>query len=107
MGNLENLAAPGRLKFFLENWKKLTNNRHILKIIQGYQVPLSSKPIQCFLLSEIQMKHEEQALADQEIEKKIEKQAIKLVQPANDHFLTTFFLVPKKDSGHHSSDQFK
>ena len=40
LGNLENLPAADRLRFFLENWKKATNNPFILKVVQGYQIPL-------------------------------------------------------------------
>ena len=40
LGNLESLPAAGRLRFFLENWKKLTIDPFILKIYQGYQILL-------------------------------------------------------------------
>ena len=48
LGNLENLPAACRLRFFLENWKKLTNDSFILKVAQGYQIPLypyNQKPL--------------------------------------------------------------
>ena len=37
---------------------------------------------------------------DEEIEKMLEKQAIKLVQLSKDQFLSTLFLVAKKNTGH-------
>ena len=46
LGNLENVPAAGRVRFFLEHWKKLTNNLFILKVVQGYQIPLLSEPTQ-------------------------------------------------------------
>ena len=106
LGNLENLQTAGRLRFFLENWKKLTNDPFILKVVQGYQIPLLSEPTQFSSPSEVQMKQEEQILVDQETEKMLEKQAIKLVPPSKDQFLITLFLVTKKDRIS-SSDQFE
>ena len=40
------MPAAGRVRFFLEHWKKLTNNLFILKVVQGYQIPLLSEPTQ-------------------------------------------------------------
>ena len=73
LGNLENLPVAGRLRFFKENWKKLTNDPFILKVVQGYQIPLLPEPTQFSSPSEVQMKQEEQILVDQEIEKMLEK----------------------------------
>ena len=56
LGNLENLPATGRLRLFLENWRKLTNDPFILKVIQGYEIPLLSEPTQFSSSSEVQMK---------------------------------------------------
>ena len=101
LGNLENLPAACRLRFFLENWKKLTNDSFILKVAQGYQIPLLSETTQFSSPSEVQIKQEEeQILVDQDIEKMLEKQAIKLVQPSKDRFLRTFFIFTKKDAGY-------
>ena len=52
------------------------------------------------------MNQEEQILVDQEIEKMFEKQAIQLVQPSKDWFLSTLFLVTKRHRIS-SSDQFE
>ena len=100
LGNLENLPAACRLRFFLENWKKLTNDSFILKVAQGYQIPLLSETTQFSSPSEVQITQEEQILVDQDIEKMLEKQAIKLVQPSKDRFLRTFFIFTKKDAGY-------
>ena len=102
--DLENRPAAGRLRFFLENWKKLTNDPFILKVVQRYLMPLLSEPTQFSFPAEIQMKWEEQILVDQEIEKMLEKQAIKLVQPSKDRFLNALFLVAKERHRTSSSD---
>ena len=97
-------ASCSRLSFFLENWKKLTNDPFILKVVQRYLIPLLSEPTQFSSPAEIQMKREEQILVDQEIEKMLEKQAIKLVQPSKDRFLNALFLVAKERRRTSSSD---
>ena len=66
---LESLPAADRLNFFMENWKKLTNDPSILKVVQGYQIPLLTEPTQFSSPSEIQMKLEEQIVIDQDVGK--------------------------------------
>ena len=56
LGNLENLPVAGRLKFFLEHWKKLTNDPFILRIVQEYQILLLSEPTQFSSPSKVQLK---------------------------------------------------
>ena len=36
----------GRLKFYSENWGKLTQDVNILSIIQGFKIPFSETPFQ-------------------------------------------------------------
>ena len=66
---LESLPAADRLNFFMENWNKLTNDPSILKVVQGYQIPLLTEPTQFSSPSEIQMKLEEQIVIDQDVGK--------------------------------------
>ena len=96
LGNSENFPAAGRLRFFLQNWKKLTNDPFNLKVVQGSQIPLLSERTQFSYPLKVQMKQEEQILVDQEIENMLEKQATKLVQPSKYQFLSAIFLLPKK-----------
>ena len=107
LGNFENLLTARRLRFFLENWKEPTKGPFILKLFLGYQIPLLSDPTQFSSFSEIQMKKEEKIIVDQKIEKMLEKQAIKLLKPSKDQFLSTLFLVTKKDTGHRPVINFK
>ena len=40
------LPLVGRLRHFKKNWKKLTQDKEILKIVGGYEIPFSQEPIQ-------------------------------------------------------------
>ena len=39
-------ALAGRLKFYSENWEKLTQDLNILSIVQGLKIPFSQTPFQ-------------------------------------------------------------
>ena len=62
-----------------------------MKVVQGYEI---------FFPFRSSNEKEEHILVDQEIEKILENQAIKLAQPSKDQFLSTPVLVAKKDTGH-------
>ncbi len=36
----------GRLRYFIENWRKITSDKQVLETVEGYRIPLKSKPIQ-------------------------------------------------------------
>ena len=40
------LPVDGGLKYFQENWKKLTNDPQIFELVEDYQIPSSSEPKQ-------------------------------------------------------------
>lgn len=87
LGNLESLPVAGRLRFFLENWKKMTIDPFILKIYQGYQILLLWKPLNFFPFA-----------------KSNETGGIDSCRSGNgknvECKIGTFFLVAKKDTGH-------
>ena len=39
-------ALAGRLKFYSENWEKLTQDVNIFSIVQGLKIPFSQTPFQ-------------------------------------------------------------
>ena len=52
-------ALAGRLKFYLENWDKLTQDVNILFIAQGFKIPFSQTPFQYGPPQLARMKREE------------------------------------------------
>ena len=99
--NMQNFWSADRLQYFLKNWEKLTNDPFILELVKGYQILFLSEPSETTPPSTISMIQEETAIVDQEIQVMLKKGAIKLVQPnIKNQFLSSMFIVPKKDSGH-------
>ena len=94
------LPVSGRLKNVRINWEKLTCNPFILNLVQGYQIPFSSKPVWNYVPRMVQMNQEEVLLVDQDIQKVLRKGAIQNVQASLDQFLSSVFAAPKKDKGH-------
>ena len=95
--NMQNFRPAGRLQYFLKSWGKLTN----IPSVKGYQIPFLSEPSQTAPPSSISMSQEETAIVDQENQEMLKRGAIKLVQPnTKNQFLSSIFIVPKKDSGY-------
>ena len=97
--NLSGLPLAGRVRYFLENWKKLTNDQAILQMVQGYEIPFNSPPQQNFIPKSPVLNQVEKQLVDQEVKEMLSKGAIQKVKPTRDHFISNIFLVPKKDGG--------
>ena len=98
---MQNFRPAGRLQYFLKNWEKLTNDPFILELVKGYQIPFLSELSRTAPPSAISMSQMEIAIVDQEIQEMLKKDAVKLVQHSTENqFLSSIFIVPKKDSGH-------
>ena len=76
---LENLFAKvkvnnyftGRIKQFLQNWQKLTNDKNVLRIVvKGWEIPLISKPTQQKVPHAIQFSKIEEQLVELLFQKK-------------------------------------
>ena len=97
--NQDKIPVGGRLRFFLENWKKITNDQWVLSVIEkGYKLEFIKKPIwQGIKQTIVSQKNMEILL--QEVNILIEKDAIESVQKEQiqSGFYSTFFLVPKKN----------
>ena len=85
----------GRIQKFLANWKILTNDRAILDIVKGWEVPLSGPPSQTRLPQAVKMNSLEERAMDQEIESMLAKGAIREAIPKSDQFLSNMFVTPK------------
>ena len=87
----------GQISQFVYNWKGITHDPWILHIVQGFNLPFLSVPIQlkepnAYRLSEI-----EKQAADLEIEKLIQKGVLEQVEDSQGQVLSNIFLRPKKD----------
>ena len=89
-----------RLQYFLENWEKLARDPSILNIVKGYQIPFLSFLFRNLLPHLFKWSSQEKVLVDQQIEQMLKKVAIKVAEEDSSLFVSSIFVVPKKDSGH-------
>ena len=92
------LPSAGRLCFFTENWQKLTKDPSVLEIVSGIKIPFISCPIQD-QIPVCSFSKNQTAVIDLEIVELLQKKAIVRVSLCPDQFLSSIFLVPKKDGG--------
>ena len=90
-----NLA--GRLKYYLKNLRKITNDPSILHILQGWEITFWRKPHQGDPPHQINMKEEEKRQVSLEIENMLSKGAIKQVSSSPGQMLNNIFLREKKN----------
>ena len=85
------------MKYFLENWKKITNDQQILGIVQHCQLEFieGMNPINsiCF---QNHFTAEENIAVEKEIKKLLELKVIKEVEHHPNEFISPIFLVPKR-----------
>uniref|UniRef100_H3AC65 ribonuclease H n=1 Tax=Latimeria chalumnae TaxID=7897 RepID=H3AC65_LATCH len=92
----------GRTRLCLHNWRRITSNPWVLSTAGGFRIEFVSHPVQGFLPRDLVFSWEQQALVQAEIESLVRKQAISRVIPGEEPgFISTLFLVPKKDGGFH------
>ena len=96
---LEQMPKAGRVKHFAKNWQRLKNEPMILDIVRGYEIPFILPPRQSRLPNVCQLTTEAPDLLDQEVQDMLRKGAIVVSDPKEDQFLSSLFLVKKKDGG--------
>ena len=92
------IPVGGRLRFFLDNWKKI-NDQWVLSVIEeGYKLEFSGHPPQTGI-KQTSVQRENLNILEAEVEDLLRKDAIEMVpfQEINCGFYSTFFLVPKKN----------
>ena len=89
--------VAGNISNHLENWKELTNDSSILKIVKNCDIEFDQPylPATIFYPKEIQFSPEEGAAVDLEVSKFIEKGIVNLVEPCDGQFISKIFTRPK------------
>ena len=93
---MRGLPLAGRLQYFIKNWEMLTQDQ---EAVQGYRVPFTQTPYQPQPPRDLHHPSEEEEPMQEEIKGMLEKQAIEETTPRRHGFVSTIFLVPKKDRG--------
>ena len=85
-------------KLNFPEWQKITNDQWILNTVNfGYEIEFDNFPCYSGSLNEIPFSEEEAKIVSLEVEKLLEKGAVIKVLPEKDQFVSSLFLVPKKD----------
>ena len=95
----ENFPLAGRLKYFLKNWEKVTNNSTILSIVKGYSIDFVETPYQPRTAIKAKLNQVQEKPVPQEVKEMMEKDPIREEIHCKDQFVSHLSLVSKKDGG--------
>lgn len=90
----------GRLFYYLDCWKSITSDPIILDWVKGYKIPFSSCPVQFNVPLNSHFNKSDHSTISSEINKILDLGAIIPCGPLPDQFLSSIFLLPKKDGSH-------
>ena len=98
---LDTSTSPaGSLAHHIVNWQRVTKDRWVLDTVAGFQIKFTSRPLQSRRPHPSQFSLVQQELVQNEIAKLCSKGAVtELTAIPVGGFLSTLFLVPKKDGG--------
>ena len=85
------VPLAGRLKYFLQNWEKITKDPKILNVIKGWKIPQISYPQQRREPKPLPLSDHEKLIVDQEVNEMLGKGAIIPCYPTNHQFLSNIF----------------
>ena len=88
----------GRLKDYIENWRKITSDPVILDIVQHCHIEFSPgcDPERSFCFRQ-NFAANESEIIDNEIQKLLELKVLEEVEHTEGEYLSPIFIVPKKD----------
>ena len=93
------IPVGGRIKYFKQNWQRITKDPVILNTVQGVSLDWITYPIQKKIPNLPNLNLEQKQILQKEILDLEQKSAIVRVVPLQDHYISNMFTVPKKDGG--------
>lgn len=81
----------------LSYWKCYTSDKWILETVKGYKIEFSQLPFQNHVPKEIPFPKTQANLVTAEVQKLLSKGAIIMTKQSEAKFISTLFIVPKKD----------
>ena len=93
---MESIPLGGRIKYFIDNWRVVTDNEWVLSVVEyGYQIPLKSVPVQKKIPKNPDVNESAfQVLVQEAIELK-NKLAVTVVESCPGQYISSYFAVPK------------
>lgn len=95
-----NVKVGGRIALFLQKWRTLTYDPWVLQTVQGFQIDFYATPRQSHTPKPLHFSRVEKSFIDSEVASLMQKGAIVHTTPHPHGFVSTVFLVPKKDLGY-------
>lgn len=89
----------GRLKNFVQKWKAITNDPWVLKAVTGFEMEFTSVPFQTKEPRELNFNEKQEKIVLEETENMLRKGAIVEIGEEERGFVSTLFLVEKKQKG--------
>ena len=96
---LPTLPQADRLKHFHKNWELVTGDPDILALLKGFKIPFLSQLVQDYVVRISKMSKTQRELVQVEIETMLRKGAISQIDHKKGEFISSLFLVEKKDGG--------
>ena len=91
------MSNVGKLQFHTEKWHQLTNDPLVLEAISGYKIHFDIIPYQVTAPNEIPFQGEQWHIVNSEVTELISKGAVVPCQSEPGEFISTLFIVPKKN----------
>ena len=100
-GNLKVLASnfqAGQISQHLDQWQEITNDREILKMVQGANIDFTETPVQEKPSKQLNFSAEQNQAIDDEIQELLGKGVIKQCEHSEGEYVSAIFVRPKKDN---------
>ena len=90
----------GRVSWFVQNWEKIVQDPWVLSVVRtGYRIEWLSRPSQSAAPFQPTFSQDMNLLVDTEVQEMLLKGAIEEVVPVPGQYVSSIFLVSKKDGG--------
>ena len=89
----------GRIRWFIQNWRLITQDQWVLEMVQGFRLPLLQTPVQSKPPPEIHLAADQTALITTEVEELIRKGAISSALQAPEVLSLNFSWSPRRTEG--------
>ena len=92
--------VAGGLRYKIDNWKKLTTDCSMIDIVQGFSLDFTDLPKQFKLPGQILKGPAEVAIAEELLQKLLNKRVIEETNIDRSGYISNIFLRPKSSGGH-------
>jgi hypothetical protein len=93
----DDVPLGGRLRFFVDFWRKIAPNREVVSLVLGAMIPFTTEPRQTRIPPPCAFNKEETEQVRKMVSDLLRMQAIEPVEPCADQYVSQLFLVTNKD----------